>query len=178
VPFECLALEITESLLVGDAPLALALLERIVDAGICLDLDDFGTGYSSLSYLHRFPFRSIKIDQSFVRQMNSDAKSLQLVAAIVGLARSLKMAVIAEGVENEDQMEKLCDMGCAVAQGYLFSPPLPASELEAFLRYHKNRPVPPKNGHVFRFPAPDTQPVRTPSSRKKRVNASVDSKST
>jgi diguanylate cyclase (GGDEF)-like protein len=160
LPPRCLAVEITESLIVEDAPCALALLENLVDIGIGLDLDDFGTGYSSLSYLHRFPFRSIKIDQSFIRQMCTDPKSMQLVAAIIGLARSLEMGVIAEGVETEMQLDKLREMGCAAAQGYLFSPPLSPLDLEPFLRSHLQLPTMSGNTQIFSLPGPDSRSTR------------------
>ncbi|MEO6923965.1 MAG: EAL domain-containing protein [Bryocella sp.] len=96
-------LEITEGVLVEDSVAVHNLLDEIVAAGIGLHLDDFGTGYSSLSYLHRFPFQSIKIDRSFVQGMNTDPKSVKVVASIVCLAHSLDMDVIAEGVEPLDQ---------------------------------------------------------------------------
>lgn len=123
------ALEITESALLEQRADIIALLREVRDMGIGLDLDDFGTGYSSLSYLHRFPFRSIKIDQSFVRRMGKDAQSARLVAAIVGLAQSLDLTVIAEGVETVQQARMLRAMGCPVAQGYLFCRPLSAAEI-------------------------------------------------
>ena len=133
LPPECLVLEVTESVLVEDSPAALALLQSIVAAGIGLDLDDFGTGYSSLSYLHRFPFRCVKIDQAFVRLMSTEPQSISLVSAIVALAGALRMGVIAEGVETEEQATHLRRMGCGFAQGYLFSRPLPASEIEVIM---------------------------------------------
>ncbi|HEY4358526.1 MAG TPA: EAL domain-containing protein [Acidobacteriaceae bacterium] len=130
LPTACLVLEITESLLVEDSPTAIALLESIVNTGIGLDLDDFGTGYSSLSYLHRFPFCSVKIDRSFVGRMEQSAESVNLVSSIVNLAGSLKMGVVAEGVETEEQAGHLVAMGCKLAQGYLFAKPMPASQVE------------------------------------------------
>jgi diguanylate cyclase (GGDEF)-like protein/PAS domain S-box-containing protein len=133
VPPQCLILEITESVLMEDSPGAVHLLDRIVQCGIGLDLDDFGTGYSSLSYLHSFPFRSVKIDRSFVGRMSVDPKSVSLVSAIVALAGSLRMQVIAEGVETEQQVAHLLEMGCTIAQGYLFSPPRGHREIEILL---------------------------------------------
>ncbi len=134
LPSGSLTLEITESALIENSQTTADLLHSIAAAGIGLDLDDFGTGFSSLSYLHRFPFRSVKIDRSFVSRMSEDLKSANLVASILGLARSLKMSVIAEGVETEAQVKLLRDMGCAVAQGYLFSAPKPPRELGTFLK--------------------------------------------
>ena len=134
LPARCLALEITESALVEDSAGLQSRLENIAAAGIGLDLDDFGTGYSSLSYLHRFPFRSVKIDRSFVGRMGTDKKSAQLVSSIVALARSLNMSVIAEGVETVEQAEQLYQLGCPAAQGFLYSPPKSVNEMEEHLR--------------------------------------------
>lgn len=134
LPAACFIVEVTESVLVEDSAASRRLLDSIVGAGIGLDLDDFGTGYSSLSYLHRFPFRSVKIDRSFIGRMRTDPESVALVASIVALAHSMKMNTIAEGVEDEIQAAHLCGMGCHAAQGYLYSPPKPAGELEQYLR--------------------------------------------
>lgn len=134
LPNECLILEVTESALLADVPPVAAELRRLHDAGIGLDLDDFGTGYSSLSYLHRFPFRSIKIDRSFVARMNEAETSSQLVTAIISIAKCFNMQVIAEGVETSDQAQTLCDLGCEVAQGYHFFRPMPLTELNTLLR--------------------------------------------
>jgi EAL domain-containing protein (putative c-di-GMP-specific phosphodiesterase class I) len=89
-------------------------------------MDDFGTGYSSLGYLHRFPLDLVKIDRSFVRRMDRDARAAQLVHAIVSLARNLRVRVVAEGVETREQLAALRGMGCDYAQGFLFSEALPA----------------------------------------------------
>jgi diguanylate cyclase (GGDEF)-like protein/PAS domain S-box-containing protein len=164
IPPECLALEITESIMVGDVEAANVLLGDLAAAGIGLDLDDFGTGYSSLSYLHRFPFRSVKIDQSFVRRMSVDPESVSLVASIIGLAASLNMGVIAEGIETEAQAQTLRDMGCPVGQGYLFSPPRPPGEIENFLKTRKGPLKAQSAAPLFRFPAPERLPTpRTPN---------------
>ena len=133
LPAQCLALEITESALLEDSSGVLSRLEAMAAFGLGLDLDDFGTGYSSLSYLHRFPFRSVKIDRSFVGRMGADKKSAQLVSSIVALARSLNMSVIAEGVETADQAELLYQLGCPAAQGFFFSPPKPVAEMDGIL---------------------------------------------
>ena len=133
LPPQCLALEITESALLENSTGILSRLEDIAASGIGLDLDDFGTGYSSLSYLHRFPFRSVKIDRSFVARMGTDKKSAQLVSSIIALARSLNMSVIAEGVETNEQAELLYQFGCPAAQGYFFSPPKSVAEMDKIL---------------------------------------------
>ena len=139
LPAESLLLEITESLAVGEAESTLVLLEDLKMLGCRLALDDFGTGNSSLSYLKRFPVDIIKIDRSFVRDLRLDAHDAAIAKATIGLARSLKLQVIAEGVENDAQMLWLQKEGCRMMQGYLFSPPLPADECGEWLT--RNLPV-------------------------------------
>ena len=129
----CLELEITESLVMDDVELAIATMRELEAMGVRLAIDDFGTGYSSLAYLKRFPVDVLKIDQSFVRDIETDAGSAAMVAAIVSLAHDLGMRVIAEGVETVAQREFLRERGCDESQGYLFSRPLPAAEFEKML---------------------------------------------
>jgi diguanylate cyclase (GGDEF)-like protein/PAS domain S-box-containing protein len=117
-------LEITESVLLEHAEPAVGTLLRLRDMGIVLCMDDFGTGYSSLGYLHRFPLDVLKIDRSFVSRMDRDARSAQMVHAIVNLARNLRVRVVAEGVETPEQLAALRGMGCDQAQGFLFAEPL------------------------------------------------------
>ena len=133
-----LELEITESVLIQDDASVLNSLHALRRLGIRIAMDDFGTGYSSLSYLHRFPFDKIKVDQSFVRGMTSQGDSRLIVRAIIGLGRSLGMAVNAEGVETAEQMEALRLEGCGELQGYLFSKPRPVAEVPDMLRQHGN----------------------------------------
>ena len=121
-----LELEITETVLLGENAEALAALEELHGTGIRVALDDFGTGYSSLSYLRRFPFDKIKIDRSFVADLPAAEGSHAIVRAIIGLGRSLRIRVTAEGVESWEQLLLLRAEGCNEAQGYLFSPPVPA----------------------------------------------------
>jgi diguanylate cyclase (GGDEF)-like protein/PAS domain S-box-containing protein len=128
-----LGLEITESVALKDADYTLASLRDFRSMGLRLALDDFGTGYSSLSYLKRFPIQTIKIDQSFVRDLATDPNDAAIAAAVMALARSLKLTVVAEGVETEDQLEFLRAQGCRYVQGYLMSHPLPNDEFERFL---------------------------------------------
>jgi len=124
-----LQLEITESYLVRDAAEAKVQLRSLRSLGLTIAIDDFGTGYSSLSYLRNLPVDTLKIDQSFIRDIASNRSSGSVVKAVIGLAHGLTMDVVAEGVETEDQLNVLSDLGCDVVQGYLFSRPLPASEL-------------------------------------------------
>ena len=129
-----LELEITESIMLADEEQVLRTLHRLRALGTRISMDDFGTGYSSLGYLRRFPFDKIKIDQSFVRNMTDRQDCLAIVRAVIGLGRSLGMAVNAEGVETDDQRDALIGEGCLELQGYLFSKPKPASEVADLLR--------------------------------------------
>jgi EAL domain-containing protein (putative c-di-GMP-specific phosphodiesterase class I) len=118
-----LTLEITESSLVSNPEAAAVTLKQLRERGFTISLDDFGTGYSSLSYLHRFPIDILKIDQSFVAQVNL-AKNAEIVRAIITLANNLGMDVIAEGVETSEQIMQLLRMNCGYVQGYHFSRPI------------------------------------------------------
>jgi diguanylate cyclase (GGDEF)-like protein len=124
-----LELEITEGVLLHDNDATLATLHKLRDLGMRISMDDFGTGYSSLSYLRSFPFDKIKIDQSFIRDLSETGESAAIVRAVTGLSSSLGMWTTAEGVETEEQLARLIAEGCTEVQGYLFSPPKPASEV-------------------------------------------------
>lgn len=124
---EALSLEITEGSLMGNAEQTLATLERLKAINVQLEIDDFGTGYSSLSYLQRLPFDTLKIDRSFVCEMSAGNGSADIVKAIVEMAHSLRLKVIAEGVETEEQLSQLREMGCNSVQGFLFSRPVGAT---------------------------------------------------
>jgi diguanylate cyclase (GGDEF)-like protein/PAS domain S-box-containing protein len=128
-----LCLEITESVLMEDAPAVIEALRRLKDIGVLLAIDDFGTGYSSLSYLRRFPVDVLKVDQSFVDGLGPDPEDSAIVAAIVNLAVILDLEAVAEGVETPEQLEQLRALGCAAAQGYLFARPAPADEIARVL---------------------------------------------
>ena len=125
-----LELEITESAVMQDPERTLHVLQQLHDLGVQLSIDDFGTGYSSLTYLRRFPVHSVKIDRSFVLDIPGDEGSMTLVRAIIALAHELKMKVIVEGVETEEQLTFLKVHKCDVLQGYLFSRPVTAGTLE------------------------------------------------
>ena len=127
-----LELEITESLLLQDVPETLTLLKRLRDHGVRLSVDDFGTGYSALSYLKRFPLTGLKIDRSFIQDVTTDRQSV-LVAAIVGMARSLGLEVTAEGVETPEQHARLRELGCPRLQGYLYGKPCDAWSFDSRL---------------------------------------------
>ena len=124
-----LKLEITESLFISHTEATRFKLRRLRSRGIQLSIDDFGTGYSSLSYLYRFPINTLKIDRSFICRLGSNGENAEIVEAIVVLAHKLGMDVVAEGVETLEQLEKLRAIGCEQAQGYLFSPPVPAEKV-------------------------------------------------
>jgi diguanylate cyclase (GGDEF)-like protein len=133
LPANRLELEITETVMLHDTEATLAMLHRLRALGIHIAMDDFGTGYSSLSYLQRFPFDRIKIDQSFVRELNTRDDCNAIVRAIVSLGRELGMCTTAEGVETPDQLSALSSVGCSEAQGYLFSPAVPATDVPGLL---------------------------------------------
>lgn len=130
----CLELEITETGLMKDLQNVIPSLKRLNELGVEISIDDFGTGYSSLAYLTTLPISELKIDRSFVRELGTRPESSAVVTAIIALARSLGLRVIAEGVETLVQMEVLNRLGCSIMQGFLFSRALPASEVELWLR--------------------------------------------
>ena len=125
-----LKLEITESAIMDNARMAIALTEQLQAREIQISIDDFGTGYSSLGYLHRFPVDNLKIDRSFVNQIQAGNRNYQVVDTIVALSHQLELAVIAEGIETTQQLQWLQKLGCEFGQGYLFSKPLAAAEIE------------------------------------------------
>ncbi|KAA0682609.1 bifunctional diguanylate cyclase/phosphodiesterase [Azospirillum brasilense] len=128
-----LEIEVTEGALIDDVPSAIATLRALKQRGCLIALDDFGTGYSSLNYLHRFPIDKLKIDRSFIHDLEQDGAGDSIPRAIVGLGRSLGLSVVAEGVETEAQLQLLRSLKCESFQGYLFSRPVLAEELEPIL---------------------------------------------
>ncbi|MGA2648805.1 MAG: EAL domain-containing protein, partial [Candidatus Sulfotelmatobacter sp.] len=129
-----LELEVTESLLLSNADMTSSVLRELKGMGLKLAIDDFGTGYSSLSYLKQFPFSKLKIDRSFIRDVAVNSDDAAITTAIISMAKSLSLKVIAEGVENEAQMSFLRKLGCEEIQGYYFSKPLTAEEISARLK--------------------------------------------
>jgi EAL domain-containing protein (putative c-di-GMP-specific phosphodiesterase class I) len=129
-----LELELTETVLMQHAESTLSVLSVLKTMGVRLAVDDFGTGYSSLSYLKRFPIDSLKIDQSFVRDITSGSDDVPIVRAVLTMAKSLKQRVVGEGVETQEQMSFLQAHGCDEAQGYYFSEPLVAGHMARLLR--------------------------------------------
>lgn len=130
----CLNLEITESIAMADADRSAVVLSELKALGVRLDIDDFGTGYSSLSRLQRFPVDTLKIDRSFISRMDTDVETREIVRIILMLAHGLDLKVVAEGVETTVQANMLKEMGCELAQGYLYSKPVPSETIEQLLR--------------------------------------------
>jgi len=134
LPAEYLELELTESMTMEDPEKAITTINRLHSQGISLSIDDFGTGYSSLNYLKRFKISKLKIDQAFVRDLHTDNDDRVIASTIITLAKSLGLRCIAEGVETEEQLDFLRELGCNDIQGYYLSPPLAARDAELFLR--------------------------------------------
>jgi diguanylate cyclase (GGDEF)-like protein len=142
-----LELEITESLLLTESDSTLETLHRLRSIGVRISMDDFGTGYSSLSYLRSFPFDKIKIDRSFMRDLDSKSDILAIIKAVIGLGHSLGMATSAEGVETEEQLKLIRDQGCNEGQGYYFSPPIAPGAVHNMLAAQQAKlahPPPPR----------------------------------
>ena len=129
--------ELTESLLMADPEGAARTLRGLKDSGVKISVDDFGTGYSSLAYLKRFPIDALKIDHSFVRDITTDPEDAMITLAIIGLAHNLKLKVVAEGVETQEQLELLAANGCDEIQGYRFSVPTTPEECAVMLRENR-----------------------------------------
>jgi diguanylate cyclase (GGDEF)-like protein/PAS domain S-box-containing protein len=159
-----LELELTESVLMKRVDSTVAILKTLRDKGVLVAVDDFGTGYSSLSYLRKFPIDILKIDQSFVRQTGAGGEDAAIVTAVISMARSLKLRVVAEGVETKAELKFLQAQQCDDAQGFYFSKPVPAGEFVRLLMRGASKEAPPRlaaspavNGH-------DTAPVSAESS--------------
>jgi EAL domain-containing protein (putative c-di-GMP-specific phosphodiesterase class I) len=143
VPPALLELEITETMLMQDFLQTIEALEELSELGVRLTIDDFGTGYSSLAYLKRFPIDALKIDGSFVRDLEIGSDNEAIVQAILALAKTLKLKVIAEGVETREQANLLYQMGCSYMQGFWFAKPQSAEEIARLLSNQRIEPVVP-----------------------------------
>ena len=132
---KCLQLELTETAIIDLRPNTLQQLESIRDLGVQIGLDDFGTGYASLTHLSRLPLNFVKIDRSFVGGLGTDQADERIVSAVVDLAANLGLRSIAEGVETQDQLDRLRDHGCDQAQGYLFARPLPPKDVPSAIQH-------------------------------------------
>ena len=166
---EYLSIEVTESSLIENTEKTLATLNRLNAMKVRLEIDDFGTGYSSLSYLRRLPFDTLKIDHSFVHELGTGGDGLDIVKAIVEIAHSLRMEVIAEGVETDNQLCQLRELGCKYVQGFLFSKPVNPSAAERF--YNETREA----GRFPSAPNPDHDIVVQPPDgmRRQQIEVSV-----
>ncbi len=129
-----LMLEITESAYADDAKGLIDVVNSLRDIGFKIEMDDFGTGYSSLNMITTIPIDVLKMDMIFIRNMNRDEKSLKLVELVIDIAKFLKVPVVAEGVEDKEQVEQLKNMGCDIIQGYYFSRPVPPDEFAEFIK--------------------------------------------
>jgi diguanylate cyclase (GGDEF)-like protein len=145
-----LEIELTEATLMSNAETSVALLEQLSELGVVVAIDDFGTGYSSMSYLQRFPIDKLKIDRSFISDVASNAGDASIVRAIISLAHGLRLKVIAEGVESEEQLGILRRMGCDQYQGFFRSPAVPAAEIEKFARHDDMRSKAPGEPDIDR----------------------------
>jgi EAL domain-containing protein (putative c-di-GMP-specific phosphodiesterase class I) len=139
LPASCLVLEITESVMMARAAESIDVLRELRSLGIHISIDDFGTGYSSLSYLKHLPADILKIDRSFIQDIPQDGDAVAIVKGIMALAHSLRMKVVAEGVETAAQQETMTQLGCNFLQGYLFSKPLPAELIETQLHSARHK---------------------------------------
>jgi EAL domain-containing protein (putative c-di-GMP-specific phosphodiesterase class I) len=135
-------LELTESMLVQNTEVAIRRLNALKSLGVQIAIDDFGTGYSSLSYLQQFPFDILKIDRCFIRNITDNPNNAAITKAIIEMAKSLNLKLVAEGVETESELSFVCQHKCDKMQGYLFSRPLPAQEFEQLLTTGKRLPLP------------------------------------
>ena len=132
-PADLLEVEITESIIIEEGKEITESLEKLRQNGTQIALDDFGTGYSSLSYLRKFPISTLKIDKSFIQDISCDKDAKLLTQAIVSLAKTLGLKVVAEGVETKEQLSVLRELGCDLIQGYYFAIPMNAEDLFSFI---------------------------------------------
>jgi EAL domain-containing protein (putative c-di-GMP-specific phosphodiesterase class I) len=138
---QCLELELTESSIMGNAKSSIDVLTRLQTMGVMISIDDFGAGFSSLSYLKRLPIDALKIDQSFIQDVTTNQDDAALVMAIITLAHNLRLRVVAEGVETEEQLRFLHLLRCDEIQGFVFSKPLPPDDLERLIESRQSLPA-------------------------------------
>ena len=139
-------LEITESMLMRNPDHAVGMLRSLKQIGVRLSIDDFGTGYSSLNYLKRFPLHALKVDRSFIKEITTDPDDALITKAVISMAHSLRLKVVAEGVETEAQLTYLAASGCDEMQGFYFCRPIPADQCSPLLRERRQMPVPQRAG--------------------------------
>ncbi|MES4793367.1 MAG: hypothetical protein C4321_10680, partial [Chloroflexota bacterium] len=151
LPAQLLKLEITESVVMENVESAVDTLRQVCALGVEVSLDDFGTGYSSLSYLHKFPITTLKIDRSFVQKMEDGGENAEIVRTILTLARTLRMEVIAEGVETAEQAARLAALDCQFCQGFFYSRPLDEEAAGALLAHGRRWEPPLREDGVAEF---------------------------
>jgi EAL domain-containing protein (putative c-di-GMP-specific phosphodiesterase class I) len=135
LPPSLLEIEITESAIMNDLDHNIVRLNQIRDMGVAISIDDFGTGYSSLSYLKKFPVQTLKIDRAFITNIDIDPDDAAIVEAIIALATTLKLSVVAEGVETREQLKVLTNFNCDVIQGFYFSKAVSAKDISALMQH-------------------------------------------
>jgi EAL domain-containing protein (putative c-di-GMP-specific phosphodiesterase class I) len=139
LPGEALIIEITETMVIGNLEYAIQVLTKLKDKGIVAAIDDFGTGYSSLSHLHRLPVEYLKIDKSFVANIDVDQDRKTIVRTILAMAKSLGIKTVAEGVDRPAHQAILGELGCEIAQGYLYSKPMPYEKFQTFVEHNQQK---------------------------------------
>jgi diguanylate cyclase (GGDEF)-like protein len=159
---ERMMMEITESAVMANPERAAGVLERFREIGVELAIDDFGTGYSSLTYLRTLPARELKIDRSFVRDIDTNESNALITSAVIKLSHAFGLEVVAEGVETEGELRRLIALGCDIAQGYLISRPMPASDYAAFLANHAKSPISRSLSNLRIAPATSANPIVAP----------------
>ena len=146
-----LALEITEGIAMKNVDRNIQMLQELRDLGLNISIDDFGTGYSSLAYLKRFPLNTLKIDQSFIKDIDTSSDDREITKAIIAMGQNLNLKVLAEGAETIEQVQILKDSGCDYIQGYYYSRPLPAVEILPFLEKNELMPLKSSNHSVVDY---------------------------
>ena len=131
-------LELTETVLLEDLTIAQPMLDDLSSYGVGIHIDDFGTGYSSLSYLAQLPVKTIKIDQTFIKQMSDPGANTRVIEAIIALGKAMELEVVAEGVETDQQYAIVRKLGCDLVQGYFVAKPMPADELRSWCDGYEN----------------------------------------